>query len=130
MPARLVRFVLVALACGSASTAQSQNAGLTLACKGTTRESVIEDAKPYPISMDIIVNFTTRTVRLNDTRLMITVANDATVVFGGHQQILSSMSSIEGSIDRVTGDVKSTSTTSDLQSGKVISRMVYALQCK
>jgi hypothetical protein len=42
-------------------TAQAADTTLTLACQGTTT-SGLEDAKPEPISMGIIVNFTKKTV--------------------------------------------------------------------
>ena len=41
-------------------TAQAADETLTLTCKGTA--TIRADApKPYPLSMDLIVNFTTRT---------------------------------------------------------------------
>jgi len=43
-------------------TAQAADTTLTLACQGTTTVRM-EDAKPEPISMGIIVNFTNRTVQ-------------------------------------------------------------------
>ena len=42
-------------------TAQAADTTLTLACQGTTT-SGLEVAKPEPISMGIIVNFTKKTV--------------------------------------------------------------------
>ena len=54
--------VLLLLAWGFAATAQAQPAAtLTLACKGTVTSSL--DSKPEPLSMGIIINFTTRTVQ-------------------------------------------------------------------
>src|SRR5262245_32342713 len=44
------------------STAHAADTVLTLACQGTTTAGT-EDAKPEPISMGIIVNFTNRTVQ-------------------------------------------------------------------
>jgi hypothetical protein len=46
---------------GPSMTAQADPT-LTLACQGTTTVRM-EDAKPEPISMGIIVNFTNRTVQ-------------------------------------------------------------------
>ena len=43
-------------------TAQAADTTLTLACQGTATSGV-EDAKPEPVSMGIIVNFTKRTVQ-------------------------------------------------------------------
>jgi hypothetical protein len=42
-------------------TAQAADSALTLACQ-RTMTSGLEDAKPEPVSMGIIVNFTARTV--------------------------------------------------------------------
>jgi hypothetical protein len=48
-------------------TAQAADTTLTLACQGTTT-SGLEDAKPEPISMGIIVNFAKKTVHDFDDR--------------------------------------------------------------
>jgi hypothetical protein len=53
---------LTAMVAGPLMTAQAADETLTLACQGTTTFGT-EDAKPEPISMGIIVNFTNRTVR-------------------------------------------------------------------
>jgi hypothetical protein len=100
---------------------------LTLACQGTTTVRM-EDAKPEPISMGIIVNFTNRTVQggfgypsvLYDFPVKITSMNEATVVFHGSNQ--TGQSSITGSIDRVTGDVEA-----DTEGPTSIH---YALKCR
>lgn len=105
-------------------TAQAADTTLTLACQGTTTVRM-EDAKPEPISMGIIVNFTNRTVQggfgypsvLYDFPVKITSMNEATVVFHGSNQ-----SSITGSIDRVTGDVEA-----DTEGPTSIH---YALKCR
>jgi len=47
---------------------------------------------------------------------MITAANDVMVAFSGQQQLPSSVHSIFGSIDRVTGDVEATSSIADPKS--------------
>ena len=92
--------VLLLLACCFAATAQAQ-ATLTLSCKGTTNNGAEPDVK-QPISMGIIVNFTSRTVQgfgfpgLIDYPVMITAANDVTIAFSGRQEILTSLSSTQG----------------------------------
>jgi len=43
-------------------TAQAADTTLTLACQGTTTVTTMEGAKPEPVSMGIIVNFTKNTV--------------------------------------------------------------------
>ena len=94
-------------------TAQAADATLTLACKGTAtiRAAPPVEYKPHPLSMDLIVNFTTRTVQgtarggpyLFDDQLQIIEWNDITVVFRGFSQFLGM--NIGGSMDRLTGDV-------------------------
>jgi hypothetical protein len=124
---------------GFAATAQAQPVTLTLACKGTTTfpaDSSDPDAK-QPISMGIIVNFTERTVQgfgfpgLLDYPVKITAANDVTIAFGGSSHAFpTSVASIMGSIDRVTGDVEATSMLSDPKTNKTISTTTYALLCR
>jgi hypothetical protein len=127
---------LLLLAWGLTGAAQAEPVTLTLACKGITTQTMLSDAKPEPISMGIIVNFTARTVQgfgfpgMLDYRVSITAANDVAVAFGGHQEVMSSVSSIEGSIDRVTGDVEATSTLSDPKTNKMITQTAYAIQCR
>jgi hypothetical protein len=121
---------------GSSTTAQPVET-LTLACRGTVTSGV-EDAKPDPISMGIIVNFTNRTVQgfgqpgLMDYPVKITGWNDVTVAFGGSEEELakSSRDSIFGSIDRVTGDVEATQLATDIKTGKTIASTNYALKCR
>ena len=116
------------------STAQADEPkALTLACKGTTSAGY-EGAKPEPISMGIIVNFTNRTVQgfgspgLIDYPVKITAWNDVTVAFyGRHEQM---GSSIRGSIDRVTGDVEATSMVYDTKTSKIIAQDTYTLKCR
>src|SRR5215813_9959096 len=67
--------------------AHAQPNMLTLACKGTTTEILASPLASDPISMGIIVNFTTRTVQgfgspgWDDFPVKITAANDVTIVF-------------------------------------------------
>jgi hypothetical protein len=105
---------IIALAVTSLSIAQAADTTLTLACQGTTT-SGLEDAKPEPVSMGIIVNFTNRTVQgfdqigffgeLINYPVKITAWNDVTVVFKGSANFANSTDSIMGHINRVTGDV-------------------------
>ena len=93
------------------TTAPAADTTLTLACQGTATSGV-EDAKPEPVSMGIIVNFTKQTVHgfgypgMTDYPVNITGANEVTVVFAGRREDKFSTASIMGSIDRVTGDVE------------------------
>ena len=105
-------------------TAQAQPATLTLACKGTTTESLEPDAKKYPVSMGIVVNFTDRTVQgfylleLLEIPVKITAANKL-VAFGGQRKSPSKLTSIHGSIDRVTGDLAATLAVSEAKTSKI-----------
>jgi hypothetical protein len=91
----------------------AEPATLTLTCKGTAtiRADYPLQSKPQPLSMDLIVNFTTRTVvgtarqrpYVFDDQLQITEWNDVTVIFRGFSQFLGK--NISGSMDRMTGDV-------------------------
>jgi hypothetical protein len=117
--------------------AQVQPNTLTLACKGTVTTTSMPEAKPEPISMGIIVNFTTRGVQgfgtpgLIDFPVKITGANDVTIAFRGEDKTSpSSVWSLMGSIDRVTGDVDATSMLIASNTSKIITQTVYALQCR
>jgi hypothetical protein len=117
------------------ATAQAQQTTLTLACKGTTTAPMMSDDKPQPVSMGIIVNFSARTVQGFvspglEFPVKITAANDVTIEFSGYQQLPSSLHSILGSIDRVTGDVEATSLITDPKTSKSISQTTYTLQCR
>jgi hypothetical protein len=121
--------------CGFVTTAQAQPATLTLACKGTTTEHDMSgDQDPQPISMGIIVNLTDRTVQgfgypFDIEPLKIGYANDVEVRFGGEQET-SVRSVINGSINRVTGDVNATWVFLDKKTGNLEPHMSYELQCK
>ena len=74
-------------------TAQAADTTLTLACQGTTTDKMkdAKDAKPAPISMGIIVDFTKNTVQgfgipgVSDYPVKIRGMNDARIVFDvGH----------------------------------------------
>jgi hypothetical protein len=114
--------------------AQAQPATLTLACKGTATEYFLQGkTADQPISMDIIVNLTDRTVRgfgfpFDTEPLKIGYVNDVEVRFGGEQET-SVRSMINGSINRVTGDVDATWSFVD-RKGTLEPHMTYELQCK
>ena len=102
---------VTAIVAGLPMLAQAaEPATLTLTCKGTATIRA-DSPKPNPLSMDLIVNFTTRTVvgtarqrpYVFDDRLQITEWNEVTVIFRGFSQFLGK--NISGSIDRMTSDV-------------------------
>jgi hypothetical protein len=119
------------LALAALSTAHAaEPATLTLACKGTTTDMTKTDAKPEPISMGIVINFTARTVEgftyPGANRLVkIGAVNETTVMFGTDEGGWE----ISGSVDRVTGDVAATSIwfnrDHDMTQGTE-----YSLKCK
>ncbi len=119
------------------TTARAQGGGtLTLACNGTTSDGMVEDAKREPISMGIIVNFTTRTIQgfhapgLLDYPVKVTGWDDVTVVFSGSQNIGGISTSINGTIDRVTGDVQASETSVNTKTSNYISASNYVLKCR
>jgi hypothetical protein len=113
-------------------TVQAADTTLTLACQGTTTNLTHTDAKPEPISMGIIVNFTARTVTGFDDNSPVTITrfDDLHISFSGSR---GNYWTIEGSMDRVTGDMEALSTvwelTRDLKS-KVALSQALALKCK
>jgi hypothetical protein len=128
------RWLIVTAVILASQTAEAQQSNtLTLACKGTATG---DDGKPDPISMGIIINLTAGTVQgfglpgVMDYPLKMTSTNDVRVPFSGSQELISSVSSIRGSIDRVTGDVEATSTLADPKTHNTLNQTNYALQCK
>ena len=102
---------VTAIVAGLPMLAQAaEPATLTLTCKGTAAIRA-DFPKPYPLSMDLVVDFTTRTVQgtarqrpyVFDDQLQITEWNEVTVIFRGFSQFLGK--NVSGSIDRMTGDV-------------------------
>src|SRR5262249_34713657 len=97
---------------------------LTLACQGTATFG--SEEKPEPISMGIIVNFMKRTVHgfvdpfLGEQLVNITGITETSVSFGGGQEGPYSTTSVVGSLDRVTGDVRATYMSSDKKTGKTV----------
>jgi len=117
------------------STAQAADTTLTLACQGTTLGGT-EDAKPEPVSMGIIINFTKMTVQgfgdpgLLDYPVKISGINDVTVSFGGSHESGPTLASIIGSLDRVTGDLNATSMVTNTKTSKIGASTSYVLKCR
>jgi hypothetical protein len=126
------RWLIVAAITLASQAAEAQQSALTLACKGTMTSAL--DEKPQPVSMGIIVNFTTRTVAgfgspgALDYPVKITGVDDVTVMFGGSARFGDVENSI-GSIDRVTGDVEATTTIANVKSDNA-SHTGYTLKCR
>jgi hypothetical protein len=106
---------------------------LTLGCEGTTTNTLGPDAKPEPISISVVVNFTTRTVKgfgsgLLDYPVEITAMNEVIIAFSGANKPSNvGQHSISGAIDLVTGELEATSsfwsTTGSVSTS-------YSLKCK
>jgi hypothetical protein len=101
--------MLLALAALSISPTQAAEptGTLTMACQGTTTAMTKTDAKPEPISMGIVVNFTAKTVEgftYPGANLLVKIydVDETTVMFAGPR---GGAWEISGSIDRVTGEV-------------------------
>ena len=128
--------VLIAQALGviiALSHAAEPTGTLTLACEGTTTNTLGPDGKPEPISMGVIVNFTTQTVQgfgsgLLDYPVEITAANEVIIAFSGANKPSNvGQHNISGAIDLVTGELEATSsfwsTTGSVSTS-------YSLKCK
>jgi hypothetical protein len=119
------------------SSAQAADTTLTLACQGTATITGMEDAKPEPISMGIIVNFTKKTVHgfgdpiFGEQLIEITRITETTVYFGATGELSRTISrSVIGTIDRVTGDVSADFMSVDAKTGKNLTSWSYALKCR
>src|SRR5215469_685613 len=66
---------------------------------------------------------------VSDYPVKIRGMNDARIVFDGSYDDGTSVASITGSIDRVTGDVEATDILSNTKTGNVMSSTSYALKC-
>ena len=124
----------------------------SISCQGTVTDNIKADAKPEPISMGIIVDFAARTVvGFGDPEALgfpvkITGMNEVTLGFSGSYEVgmlrqYGSFAEINGSIDRVTGDVDASYTTWEpvfsgegagrKVSGKTFySQRAYSLKCR
>jgi hypothetical protein len=117
-------------------TARAADTTLTLACQGTATTGM-EDAKPEPVSMGIIVNFTKNTVHgfgdpyFGEQLLKITRITETAVHFGASDKLFQTTEqSVIGTIDRVTGDVSADFVAANAKTGKTIMSTSYALKCR
>jgi hypothetical protein len=93
------RVMALAVMLAGLLTAQAADTTLTLACQGTVAETMMgEENKPEPISMGIILNFTSRTVQGFGTPVKITAWDDVIVKFSEDNR--SSEATFIGSIPR------------------------------
>jgi hypothetical protein len=131
--------ILLALAGSLISTvaAAEPTGTLTLACQGTTTNTLEADAKPKPIAMGIVVNFTTRTVQgfgndLLNYPVEITAIKEVIIAFGGANKPnnIGQHSMISGAIDLVTGELGATSSFWGTTGSPGTISTSYALKCK
>src|SRR5262245_27746855 len=132
---------LTAMVAASSITVQAADATLRLSCEGmvtvTDKATVTDntkmevDAKPEPVTANVIVDFTDRTVQglfylqsSLDYQVKITAMDKATVTFSG----ISDSKVISGKIDRVTGDMSATSVS--MEGKELILLKTYALKCR
>jgi hypothetical protein len=115
--------------CMDAKAEDTAATALALACKGTVDDKINLDARPQPISMGIIVNFTARTVTGftgANFPVAITRIDDVRISFRGLNFNPASFAAVYGSIDRVTGAVEAT--TDGLPTLNSLTR--YSLKCE
>ena len=103
---------------------------VALACRGTATQDTEPDAK-QPISMGIVLNFTTRTVQgfphIGDAE--ITKVDDSRIVFVASYDDNNVEWGFAGTVDRVTGDLKAHWMLMNMETGN--SRIVaYRLKCQ
>jgi hypothetical protein len=105
--------MLLALIALSISTAQAAEptGTLTLACQGVTTNPLAPGSKEEPLSIRIIVDFAARTVDFGHQAnfpAQITDLTETTIMFWASDSFDRTkvlMSTVEGSIDRMTGEV-------------------------
>jgi hypothetical protein len=128
------RIIALAVILVGLPTAQAADTTLTRACQGTTTSGLEEDAKPEPVSMGIIVNFTKKTVHgfgdpsFGEQLIKITGVTETAVYLGASDKMLNT--SVIGTIDRVTGDVSVDFVWTNAKTGKSITHTSYALKCR
>jgi hypothetical protein len=133
--------MLIAMVTCLSMTAEAADETLPLACQGTVTETMMEqEKKPEPISMGIIVNFTNSTVLgfgnpdpNEDFPIKITGVNEVTISFQGKRLDNPKAATdrrIEGTIDRVTGDVNATDALTNLKTSRIAYSTRYALKCR
>jgi hypothetical protein len=125
--------ILLALLGLATAQAAEPTGTLTLACEGTLKQVHQPDAGPDPMSTNIVINFTDRTVTgFGRTDFPVNIsANDVTVSFLG-----SSLAGwrLFGSIDRVSGELQAYSLFLNPfpkpNTYEIAPAVYYSLKCK
>ena len=95
-----------------------------------------EDAKPEPVSMGIIVNFTKMTVHgfsdpiVGELLIKINSITQTAIDFSGGDKVGNTSRNVMGAIDRVTSDVWVHVRSADPMTGRTITSTSYALKCR
>jgi hypothetical protein len=128
--------MLLALAL-STSHAAEPTGTLTLACQGmaTDKTDLSEEAKPKPVSMGLIIDFTTKTVAgfervfpsSSTARVEITVVDKTTIGFSGTDGM---GGAVFGTIDRIVSDVEAVAEHWNRETNKLQWATGYSLKCK
>jgi hypothetical protein len=110
---------------------------LMLACQGMAidKTDLSEEAKPKPVSMGLIIDFTTKTVAgfervfpsLSTARVEITVVDKTTIGFSGTDGM---GGAVFGTIDRIIGDVEAVAEHWNRETNKLQWATGYSLKCK
>jgi hypothetical protein len=109
---------------------------LTLACEGTATDKtdLREAATPKPVSMGLIIDFTSKTVagfeRVVPTfsaAVKITVVDTTSIGFSSTD---GSGNAVFGTVDRITGDVEATMERWNHETNKLQWATGYSLKCK
>lgn len=139
----VVAFVLILVLAAMVLWANiAHAASLTLGCSGTVATTAVpkngvagDPQKENLTEMSVVIDFDKRTVaglwaEMNGfhTQLPITAVDANSVTFKGRRKYSVSDSSIEGTVDRITGHVDATETV--LWSNGGLSMMTYDLSCK
>jgi hypothetical protein len=114
------------------SPAQAEDTVLMLACQGT--RGYLKE----PVSMSIIVNLTKGTLESSSlafwgfSPINVTIVSETTVIFRGSVQGPLVDQTIDGSIDRVTGDLEATRQVTDPNADPNAPHLsyTYLLKCK
>ena len=121
----------------AAASAAEPTGTLTLACEGTAADKtdlIREAARPEPVSMGLIIDFTTKTIAgfervfpsFTGDQVKITVVDNTSIGFSGTD---GGGGAVFGTVDRTTGDVEAT-TEHWNQEDKLQWATVYSLKCK
>jgi hypothetical protein len=138
MTAEIARIAVPMLLVLAATAQAAEPTGtLTLACQGTATDKtdLREAAKPEPVSMGLIIDFTTKTVAGFDRvlpsfsagRVKITVVDSTSIGFSGTAV---NGAAIFGTVDRITGDVEAATEHWNYETNKLQWATGYSLKCK